>query len=113
MCVLPKNLSKIAAAPQTAVMADNRNSFLPSRQHLTGFLQAVSLYILYGRHMQTVLEHSETLPFTQVCCRCKLRNRNFLLVMLMNVYHHQLYLIIGFVMFSFFLTHGAGQSEKH
>lgn len=55
MCISPKDFTKITAAPKTAVMADSRDRPLAFCQHLTGGLQTVSHYILYGCHMQTVM----------------------------------------------------------
>lgn len=113
MCVFPKNLSEIAAAPQAAGMADHRHRLRSPCQHPAGRLQAVCVQVFHRRHVETFTEHPETFPLTQEGRSSQLRDGEFFREMLMNVDHHQLDLIVAFAVGSAVFQHRAGQFKKH
>lgn len=49
--MFPEDPAEIAAVSQTAGMADICNGILPVYEHFAGFLQTVTLDVLYGRRM--------------------------------------------------------------
>ena len=104
-CVFSERLSEIAAAPQTAGMADVCYGFAGFCKHPARHLQPDACQIFRGSHVQAALEDSVTFPLTEKGGLCQIPDGDFFSKMIMYIDHHCLDLIIGLSVRSCFLMY--------
>ncbi len=101
--IFPEDFTHIAAAAETAGLADKSNIFSCIGKHITGCLYAVIFYIFCRTHMQAVMKKTETFPLTGKSSRSDIFHRKFFTIMFVDIDHHQFQTFISFVKFVFSL----------
>ena len=104
--------SEIAAASQTAGLADPGDRFLRFYQHMAGLLQAVADNIFHRCQVHAFPEHAVRFSFTDKGGSCQFGHCQPFPVMLMHISEHGFYFITGFILYLLLFQHWPGSIQQ-
>ena len=93
--MLPKNLSKVTAGTESAVICNLRDCVARVYQSLARFPKPIACHVLHRGHVQVLLEKAKADSLAYMCFLCNIFHADCILIVRMNETHHGFHLLVG------------------